>query len=164
MLNAFHETGFLFALTLILAMAHLVGATSWASFPENCPPPANLTSENCSLPYNGIAILAGIVGLPSHRTLNNAADLLDEVTSGTDDLSCAPRLSEMTKKIEQGRKGCRKASFSDVREIIAEGNQNKVFCRREPNPKEIDYDLYNEKRIQNYVLTELHEHRPELCQ
>jgi hypothetical protein len=149
---------------LAIAFLILMTATSWGSQPENCPPPANLTTHNCSLPYNGISILAGIIGLPSTRSLLQAADLLDEVTSGTSDASCAPRLVDMTKKIQGDHKGCSKADIRDISEIIAAGNQDKVFCRRKPNTDAVDFDLYSEKQIRNYVIAQLHEQHPELCQ
>ena len=148
---------------IVLFLASMA-PTSWASQPENCPAPANLTTHNCSLPYDGISILAGIVGLPSARALNQAADLLDEVTSGTNDPACAPRLNEMTKKIQSGHQGCCKADLRDISEIIAAGNHDKVFCRRKPDPSSVNYDLYNEKQIRNYVMAQLREQHPELCQ
>jgi hypothetical protein len=133
--------------------------------------------EKCSLAYTGIG-LGNLLLLPSFTSFvdalkdTKATDILQEAYLGSDDPKCVPNLAKLTRQI-QGHwyhHICAKADIRDVREIVKDGDNNKVFCHKipesNPNEKEITFgfDLYDSKRIKDYVLQKLKESKPELCQ
>lgn len=152
----------------VLFSAFVIAVSATASMahepPPSCPPPTPMTDLDCSIAYTGFSFLDAITLNPKVFGLIHAQELLDEASSGTNDPACAPRMEKMTKKIRGGlfHKGCEKADIRDVQEIIDQANRDKVFCRRSDTVA-VGYDLYNEKRIREYVIEQLREKNPELC-
>lgn len=140
---------------------------AWSSesdIPSSCPATTGLTDQNCSLPYTGIGFIAGIFTLNTQYL--KVAGALDEASSKSEDPACVPTVAKLTKQIRGGlfHKGCRKADIRDVEEILNQGNESKEFCRRtNTDAGSISYDLFEMKRLRDYVTAKLRESNPELC-
>jgi hypothetical protein len=137
-----------------------------APLPEGCPAPEGITWEDCSLAYTGIGFLAAV--LTFHVDDLRVSDLLSDAKINSDDPKCVPTLNKFVKKIHGHwfHHICPKADMRDVREILNDANQKKIFCQKNPEGDQNDIlnkDLYSSKRVQAYVVEKLKDSNPELC-
>jgi len=150
----------------VAATAPAAPVAAPAPKPEGCPAPVGITWEDCSLAYTGIGFLAAVLTL--HTDDLKVSDLLSDARINSDDPKCVPTLNKLVKKIHGHwfHHICPKADMRDVREIINDANNRKIFCQKYPTGDQNDVlnrDLFSSKRVQAYVIEKLKDSSPELC-